>query len=159
MPGGRPRTPTRVLQMRGTFRADRHGDPTTEIQLEPVTGLPNPPHFFDAIAAFEWNRIGHELIEKGLLTQGDMGAFTMYCLNCARVAACEVILKARGMTYITDQGYEMARPEVSIARQCGAEVRKFAQEFGLTPSARSRVRVTTPAAEKPKSGWDEVAGG
>lgn len=159
MPGGRPRTPTRVLQMRGTHRADRHGDPADEVQFPPITALPPAPGFLDELGAFEWNRVGHELVEKKLLTEADMAAFTLYCLNVSRVVAAERMITAQGMTIKTPQGFLQAHPAVAIARQCGAEVRKFAQEFGMTPSARTRVRTVTAPPTKKKSGWDEVAGG
>ena len=159
MPGGRPRTPTRVLQLRGTHRADRHGDVADEIQFTPVSVLPPAPGFFDEMASFEWHRVGPELVAKELLTEGDLAAFTMYCLSVSRVVAAERMIAKDGMMILTPQGFLQAHPAIAIARQCGAEVRKFAQEFGMTPSARTRVRTSPPAADKPKSAWDEVAGG
>jgi P27 family predicted phage terminase small subunit len=156
MPGGRPRTPTRVLQLRGTHRKDRHGSPEAEIQFAVLTELPPCPGFFDDVARYEWDRVGPELVAKQLLTEMDLAAFTLYCLNVARVVACEKVINQEGMTIRTPQGFELARPEVSIARQCGVEVRKFAQEFGLTPSARTRVRAPETTKPKAKSGWEDV---
>lgn len=153
MPGGRPRTPTRVLKLRGTHRGDRHGQPEDEPQFAALTTLPGPPGFLDDVAVYEWNRVGPELIAKQLLTEVDLAAFTMYCSNCSRVAAAEKVIKTLGMTIATPQGYIQARPEVAIARQCGAEVRKFAQEFGMTPSARTRVRAPEKPAEKKDDPW------
>lgn len=155
MPGGRPRTPTRVLQLRGTHRKDRHGTPEAEIQFAVLTELPPCPGFFDHVAAFEWQRVGPELVAKQLLTEVDLAAFSLYCLSVARVVECEKRLRD-GLTIMTPQGFIQARPEVSIARQCGVEVRKFAQEFGLTPSARTRVRAPETAKPKAKSGWEDV---
>ena len=145
-------TPTRVLKIRGTYRPDRHGAPNDELEMELLEALPAPPSFFDAIARFEWNRVGPELIEKGLLAKVDLAAFTLYCTNIARVAECERVMQVRGMTMITFNGVECARPEVSIARQCGAEVRRFAQEFGMTPSARRRVRAESSKSAPEDSG-------
>jgi P27 family predicted phage terminase small subunit len=156
MPGGRPRTPTRVLQLRGTHRKDRHGDPADEVQFPLPTELPPAPGFFDEMARYEWERVGPELIEKQLLTEQDLAAFGLYCLNVARVVAAEKVLSLEGLTMMTPGGFEMARPEVSIARQCGVEVRKFAQEFGLTPSARTKVRSPQKPAAPKKSAWEDV---
>lgn len=153
---GPARTPTRVLQLRGTHRKDRHGDPASEVDFPPLTELPPAPTVFDAMARFEWERIGPELIEKKLLTSPDLAAFTLYCLNVSRVLACEKVIGERGLTITTPAGFEQARPEVAIARQCGAEVRKFAQEFGLTPSARTRVKVPEKPATPAKSGWEAL---
>jgi P27 family predicted phage terminase small subunit len=159
MPGGRPRTPTRVLHLRGTHRADRHGRAEDEPEFAPLAHLPSPPGFLDDVAVYEWHRVGPDLVDKQLLTEVDLAAFTMYCVNCSRVAAAEKIIKALGMTITTPQGYVQARPEVSIGRQCGAEVRKFAQEFGMTPSSRTRVRTPEKPAAPKEDPWAEVAGG
>jgi P27 family predicted phage terminase small subunit len=136
---GPAQTPTRVLQMRGTFRKDRHGNPDTEPAFELVTEMPPPPGFLDDVAVMEWKRVGPELVEKQLLTVADLAAFTLYCLNVARVVEAERMILRDGITTWSPGGMK-AHPAVLIARQSGAEVRKFAQEFGLTPSARTRVK-------------------
>lgn len=146
-----------MLQLRGTFRRDRHGDPATEIQFEPLAALPPCPSYLDAIGAAEWARVGPELVAAGVLCEADVTAFALYCVNVARVAACEAVISAGGLTLKTPQGFEQARPEIAISRQCGAEVRKFAQEFGLTPSARTRVRVLAPAPAAPSNPFAETA--
>jgi P27 family predicted phage terminase small subunit len=154
---GPARTPTKELKFRGTFRKDRHGDPASEPDFELVAEMPPPPGFLDDVAVMEWNRVGPELIDKGLLTVADMAAFTLYCINVARVVQCEKAINLEGLTLRTPQGFEQARPEVAIGRQAGAEVRKFCQEFGLTPSARTRVKAPpkTPEA-KPDDPWSEL---
>jgi P27 family predicted phage terminase small subunit len=157
MPGGRPRTPTRVLQLRGTHRKDRHGDPADEVQFETLTVLPPAPGFFDAVALFEWDRVGPELVAKELLTEVDLAAFTAYCLNVARMVAAEKAINEKGLIVTTPFGQLQTNPAVSIARQAGVEVRKFSQEFGLTPSARTRVRAPEKPAAPADDGWGKVA--
>ena len=148
-------TPSRVLQLRGTFKPSRR-DPSAEVDFSPLTALPKPPGFLDRVAKDEWARVGEQLIAKQLLTETDLAAFTTYCVNVSRVAACEKILKRDGMTITTPAGFIQARPEVAISRQCGVEQRKFAQEFGLTLSARTRVRTPEKPATPKKSGWEDV---
>ena len=148
-------TPTKVLQLRGTHRRDRHGDPSAEAEFPPLTELPKAPGFLDRVGKYEWKRVGAELIEKQLLTETDLAAFTLYCVSVSRVAACEKAIREHGLTMFGPQGMK-ARPEVAIGRQAGIEARKFAQEFGLTPSARTRVRVPTKQAAPKKSGWEDV---
>jgi phage terminase small subunit len=60
-----------------------------------------------------------------------MAAFTLYCLNVSRVVAAERLVAEEGIT--TWCARSEGAPAVLIARQCGAEVRKFAQEFGSRP--------------------------
>ena len=147
--------PTKILQLRGTYRADRHGTPDTEPQFAPLTTLPPAPGFLDDVGHYEWQRVGLELMAKQLLTEIDLAAFTLYCVSVARVVACEKVLSKVGMTMVTERG-ERARPEVLISRQAGAEVRRFCQEFGLTPSARTRVHAPSPVKRTGKSAWDDV---
>ena len=157
MPGGRPRTPTRILQLRGTHRKDRHGNPADEIQVAPLKELPPAPGFLTEVALYEWERVGQQLVAMELLSEVDMGAFTLYCLNVARVVSCEKVLNEKGLTILTPAGFEQARPEVSIARQCGAEVRKFCQEFGMSPSSRAKLRTPAkPPKAKEKDPWSEI---
>jgi P27 family predicted phage terminase small subunit len=152
---GPPRTATRVLKLRGTFRGDRHGA-GAEPEYPPLEQLPDPPGFFDEIAVFEWNRIGPELVAKRLLTEVDLAPFTGYCLNVSRMVAAERKIAAMGLLVMTDFGPK-ANPAVMIARQSGAEVLKFAKEFGLTPASRTRVEVPDAGGSKPaKDPWEEV---
>lgn len=152
-------TPTRILQLRGTYRKDRHGDPADQPQLEELEALPPPPGFFDTVAAFEWDRIGHELVAKRVLCKADLAAFTGYCCSVSRAVNADRAVMKLGSTMVTPQGFEMARPEVAIAKQAWSEVNKFAREFGITPSSRSRVRVPQPTgANTPKGNPFEDVG-
>ena len=162
MPAGRPPKPLQLHVLDGTFRPDRHGAAAAAApELEKVTRLPNAPAFLGAVGKREWRRIGQELLDKEVLTKADMATFAAYCASLDRAIGAERALQLAGSyTLMTPQGFEQARPEVSIARQSWAEVRKFAQEFGITPSSRTRVR---PAPSKPAaksdSPWDQVMAG
>lgn len=149
---GPARTPTKVLKLRGTYRPGRHGLESDEPQFAPLTTLPEPPGFLDDVAQYEWHRVGPDLIEKQLLTTVDLAAFTAYCLNVARMVAAEKQVNVDGMVVPGPRGHR-AHPCVLISRQCGAEVRKFAQEFGLTPSARTRVRPQQKPAKPKDDPW------
>ena len=159
MPGGRPPVPTRVLELRGTYRKDRHGDPADQPDVEIVEELPPPPGFLDDVATMEWNRVGPDLVKNQLLATVDLAAFTLYCLNISRVVACERLIAREGMIVLTPFGQQQAHPGVAMARQCGAEARKFAQEFGMTPSARRRVTVPTKPKAKDDDPWGRVKSG
>ncbi len=152
---GPPRTRTKVLQLRGTLRQDRHGG-SSEPEYTPLLALPPCPGFFDDIAALEWERVGPELVQKQLLTEVDLAPFTGYCLNVSRMVKAERAVQAKGLTYTTEFGPK-ANPEVMIARQAGAEVLKFAKEFGLTPGSRTRVQIPDAGGGKPAADpWEEV---
>lgn len=153
---GPPRTRSNVLKLRGTFRTDRHGA-GDEPEYAPLLALPPAPGFFDDVALMEWERIGPELIAKKLLGEVDLAAFTGYCLNVARMVAAERLVQKEGLIVMGPLG-EKAHPAVLIARQCGAEVLKFAKEFGLTPGSRTRVSAGGDGGgkEKPEDPWEQV---
>lgn len=84
-----------------------------------------------------------ELARLGLLTKVDRTALAAYCQAYARWREAEEILQEKGLTMEieTKSGgiYEQQRPEVAIAHKCMKEIKDFCAEFGLSPSARSRM--------------------
>jgi P27 family predicted phage terminase small subunit len=101
----------------------------------------------------EWRRIVPELERLGLLTLVDRAALAGYCQAWGRAVAAEKVLAEKGMVKETPNGYLQQRPEVSIAFKAWQAVRAFASEFGLTPSARSRLSVAKPE-EDPEDDLD-----
>jgi phage terminase small subunit len=72
---GRPRTPTNLKLIKGSYRKDRalKGEP------KPAPALPEPPEFLSPGAKQEWNRVAPELHKLGLLSQIDVAALSCYC--------------------------------------------------------------------------------
>lgn len=104
-----------------------------------------PPAGLDSGARKEWRRVVGGAPE-GLLTCLDRGILIAYCQAFSRAVQADKVISKCGLTLATPQGFEQARPEVSISRQSWDAVRKFAVELGFSPSARTRVHVATPAA-------------
>jgi len=90
-----------------------------------------------------------ELQRLGLLTLVDRAALANYCQWWARYVQAERILREKGLTFLTPKGYEQQRPEVAISHKAAAMCRAFMSEFGLTPSARSRLSVEQPQEADP----------
>lgn len=146
---GPPPTPTRVLQLRGTYRPDRRSD--AEPQPTPVGAVPKAPAYLGPVGRREWKRVAAELHTLQLLTVVDLAALEGYCAAYQRAVEAEKAVKVAGRLIRTPQGFLQPHPELAIAKQAWAEVRRFAGEFGMTPSARTRVRVPesppAPAAD------------
>lgn len=106
------------------------------------TGLASCPSWLPPIAKTEWKRLASSLELLGLLGSADQGALAGYCTSYANLVRAQKVLNTKGFTY-THNGLEKKRPEVQIAQDAMREMRKFAQEFGMTPSSRSKV---TPAS-------------
>lgn len=154
---GPAQTHSKILQMRGTMRKDRHGSPGLEPAYAPLLALPPAPGFLDDVGAYEWGRVGSELVEQRLLTEVALAAFTGYCMNVQRMVEAHREC-AGGVTVETEFGPK-AHPAVMIARQAGAEALKFAKEFGLTPASLTRVKVPDTNSAPAEDPWATVAGG
>ena len=148
--------PRRLKLLDGTYRPDRDAgmpDP------EPLKVVPKPPTWLSPDGKREWKRVAAQLIALDVLTDPDLAALEGYCASYARAVRADRALQRGGLTMKTPQGL-IPRPEVAVARTAWAEARRFAQEFGLTPSSRSRVPHAGDAAKgKPQDPWDRVAGG
>ena len=81
------------------------------------------------------------LEQMGLLTEMDMAAFAGYCQAYARWKEAEEFLTQHGSMVRTPNGYLQQVPQVSIAQTNMKIMLKFCEQFGLTPSARSRIVV------------------
>ena len=144
--GGRPRKPSALKLLTGTFRKDRA--PKREPKPKAEKHIPAPPSFLGRVAKEEWRRVTPELYRLGLLTKVDRASLAGYCQSYARWIECEKVVTEMGVTFMTEKGYVCQRPEVSIAQKERALMRQFANDFGLNPSSRSRI--DTPEPEKPK---------
>lgn len=87
-----------------------------------------------------------ELARLGLLTIVDRAALVGYCESWAEYRqAREYLIKAGPVYPLRDDKGEVKYlaqvPQVSIANKALANVRAFCAEFGLTPSARSRMSI------------------
>ena len=128
-------TALRVLEGKPGHRPLNRNEP------KPRPVIPPCPTWLDLEAKREWKRISTELDRVGLLTVVDRAALAGYCQAWSRWRDAEMVLSAQGMTFETPNGYVQQRPEVAIAQKSLQLVAKFCTEFGLTPSARSRLTV------------------
>ena len=95
----------------------------------------------------------------GILTEADRAVFATYCQSYARWKQAEEYISMNGATFETDKGYKQQVPQVSIAQSYMKNMQKAAAEFGLTPSARSRIIAAAEAAELPADEMDELLEG
>ena len=105
----------------------------------PKGRLPRCPDWLEDDAKKEWKRLGKVLAEMGMLTNLDMMAFAGYCQAYARWKGAEEFITQHGDMVRTPNGYLQQVPQVSIAQTNLKIMLKFCEQFGLTPSARSRM--------------------
>lgn len=109
----------------------------------PVKKAPKCPSWLDTEAKKEWRRLTKQLEDLGLLTTVDMAAFAGYCQAYARWKEAEEFISKHGTIVKTPSGYWQQVPQVSIAQTYLKIMNKLCEQFGLTPSARSRIVADT----------------
>ena len=100
---------------------------------------PECPDWLEEEAQAEWNRLSETLFEMGILTDLDVAPFAAYCQAYARWREAEEFISQHGSIVKTKTGYWQQVPQVSIAHFNQKIMMQAAAEFGLTPSARSRI--------------------
>ncbi len=107
---------------------------------------PSCPRWLGPEARKVWRRTVSLLRVARILTQVDADALTAYCQVFARWQKLESFLDQHGEVFpIRDERgnlrYMQQFPQVAIARNLLQILRSYQQEFGMTPSARTRVHV------------------
>lgn len=108
--------------------------------------MPTCPRHLSKAAKAEWERLARTLYDAGLLTIADRSVFAEYCALSARLEQAERQLARQGLTVDSPNGYKIANPLISVCNRLAVNLRAYASEFGMTPSARANVAgVATPA--------------
>lgn len=131
---GRKPKPTALKLLEGN-----PGNRPLNINEPRPTGVPDCPDWLEDEAKAEWERMSTVLENMGMLTDMDMVAFAGYCQAYARWKEAEEFLSQHGSIVRTPNGYLQQVPQVSIAQTNLKIVLKFCEQFGLTPSSRSRI--------------------
>jgi P27 family predicted phage terminase small subunit len=139
---GPPPLPTHLKVVSG----NRGKRPLNKAEPKPETRIPKPPEELSAEALEEWKRIAPLLLAAGMITVIDRAALAAYCQSYGRWAQAERALAAGELVIKTVRGNLVYNPLVRIANKAMADMVRFAAEFGMTPSGRSRVKVSDKQA-------------
>lgn len=96
---------------------------------------PPAPKHLSAYARAEWKRIMPGLIERGIITRGDLGGVEDYCRARGLVREIEDTLRASG---------EIDMKLCRLQDKAMQTARQLAAEYGLSPTSRARVGNVTP---------------
>ena len=149
---GRKPTPTVLKLVKGN--PGKRALPKSEAVV--ALSEPTPPAFLCDDAKVEWGRVCSALFSAGLMTELDRAALSAYCAAYGRWAQAERAINAMAgkdginaaLLIKTKEGNAIQNPLVGIANKARADVVRFAAEFGMTPSARSRVTATPDDTQK-----------
>ena len=132
---GRKPTPTAIKLLEG----NPGKRPLNANEPKPEKKAPSCPKWLEPEAKKEWRRLAKKMEQLGVLTEVDMAAFAGYCQAYARWKEAEEFITQHGSILRTKSGYVQPVPQVSIAQTYLKIMNRFAEQFGLTPAARSRI--------------------
>ena len=108
------RKPDNVLQLAGTYRADRHGAPDSKPEWS--TDAPEAPGYLDEYAREEWAQVMQDAPD-GVLTKTDRVILAQYCMMVSR----------------------FAREGDDFTAADHTQLRLIQQELGFTPISRGKI--------------------
>ena len=138
---GPPPQPTSLRHLRGNPGKRRIDGREPQPKLE----APTCPQWLSAKAKRVWRDLVPVLKGMRILTRVDRDALTVYCQTYARWRGAEEFIDQHGEIYpVRDAQGNVTRmklyPQVGVASTLLQVVRSYQQEFGMTPSARTRVQ-------------------
>lgn len=117
---------------------------------------PTPPAFLCDDGKVEWGRVVDKLYSAGLMTELDRAVLAAYCQSYGRWAQAERALARMAekdplnsaLMVKTTNGNAVQNPLVGTANKAQADMVRYALEFGMSPSSRSKVNATPDDHEK-----------
>jgi hypothetical protein len=167
--GGRNKKPTQLHVLRGTFRKHRHVDHETPA---PPPGTPTPPKRLTGDAKREWTRMLERLAEASVpTTRIDDAWLYQYVQLFAETEAIltdnaqlrqlqaqvkKSLQKLSGRELVSAIAEvvkieQILTKQVTQLRQGHLAIRQYLVESGMTPAARSRVKLPAPLGPEPES--------
>jgi P27 family predicted phage terminase small subunit len=146
-------TPTAILKLRGSTLVSKRRQAR---EARGPAGAPDPPDWLDEEAKAMWDHLLPMLEGIGVLTRIDGNALARYCRLWSRWRKAEAYLDKHGEMYPLKDDRGRVKcvqqwPQVAIAAKLSQQLTRLEQEFGMTPSARSRVQVQSSLGQTDKS--------
>lgn len=153
---GRKPTPKHLRMIGGEKR------PSQINYDEPVakSGTAVAPEWLSERATAIFDDISATLHGMGIASPDDRHALAMLASRLEEIELMTAVIEDGGRTYTSESesGAKMirARPEVGMRNEAMRHAQSLLAEFGLTPSARSKVSVGKPKESNPFGALDEA---
>lgn len=106
-----------------------------------VSAVPRAPAWLSKAAAAEWRKVAAILVERDVLTEGDLGTLAAYCDAFGQLVDASRQITADGLV-LDGKKHPLLGTQIAARNQ----VRQLAAELGLTPVARSRPAIRDDAS-------------
>ena len=100
---------------------------------------PRCPSFLGPVAKAEWRRLAGDLVSRGLLTNLDRAAFTIYCQAWEYVVHAQELVARHGLVSEAEDGSCEPSPYFGVLNDATEILTRVADELGLTPASRARI--------------------
>lgn len=134
MPAGRKPRPTGLKLLAGEKGSKINFD-----EPQPEPGVPACPTS-DPVVTEIWDYTAKVLKQMNVLTVADRDVLLAYCQQVAIHRRAGEVLATEG-TFNRVLGGTQPHPAIRVQKEAAAMIRSLASEFGLTPAARSRIKV------------------
>ena len=149
---GRKALPDGLKLVKGTLRNHR----VNKDAPAPEKGATKAPEFLSPIAAEEFERKAEGLARLNVYTEWDDSALAAYAEAYARWRDATAKLQKTSLIIKTEKGNIIQNPLVGIANKAAEMMHRYLTEFGLTPSSRTRIKVS---AETKQNEWEAFGNG
>jgi P27 family predicted phage terminase small subunit len=137
---GPKKQPAAVKVAKGTFRRDR------DASLPMPAAGPIPPAWLSAESREVWAQVVEMLGRiPGLLAEIDAYALARYCDDWVEYWEAKRIVDTDGIVSLSEKGTEFQNPAVGVKNKAAERMTRFEARFGMTPSDRSGLGVSTSA--------------
>lgn len=130
-------TPTKVKQLRGETRPSR----LNLREPMPSPDVPKIPADMDDAAKAVWRRVLRDMRHTGVIRAADRDILRAYCEGVAGYEYAVRLLAQSGPLVRGQKGELVKNPLHQIVRDYRDAIRLFARELGLSPSARTGLRI------------------
>jgi len=127
--------PTSLVILEG----NRGRRPINDREPKPLAVRPKCPTYLDEAGQKEWKRLIPILLRMRILTEADGIALANLCQAYSTMTKAQEQLNKAGILYKTKSGYIQQSPLLGIVNSQIEIINRLCREFGLTPSARSRI--------------------
>jgi P27 family predicted phage terminase small subunit len=142
---GRPRKPTELKKLDGSFRYDRENQP-------PLPGeapeFPTIPDYLGKYGLEFYEEYYHQLRELKVLKSTDLDSFFYLCHIREQLRICDDTIAKEGVTVETERGNFTRHPSAVHRDRIAPEYFKLLTHFGLTPSSRSGLNVSESSKDE-----------
>lgn len=115
---------------------------------EKATPALRPPKGLRPEAVAEWKRVVKLLAKQRVLGELDIAALTIYATSFADYREAQQRIDQNGTVVEGPTGQPMKNPYMAVLKESWDRIRVLLPEFGLTPSARARLKIEHDSAEK-----------